>query len=161
MRCSITGRAVTRPSAITPRPSTKRGRQWRNQVSTELEEGQYVLSDGLLYPLFLSIPLRFRHGTPLQCRPQSALVGFGNCCIGQQVFRSGRLHSRETRGNNADSHNTHSGGLANLAGQALFQYSGSFAYWGLSLTGHDESLSWPLSFCAPRSNGRFSCDPMP
>ena len=37
-RCSIIGSAVTRPSAMTPRPSTKRGRQLLNQVSTELGE---------------------------------------------------------------------------------------------------------------------------
>jgi transposase InsO family protein len=44
LRCSIIGSAVTRPSAITPRPSTKRRRQWLNQVSTKLGEGQ----DGLI-----------------------------------------------------------------------------------------------------------------
>ena len=40
LRCSITGSAVTRPSAMTPRPSTKRGRRLLNPVSTELGEGQ-------------------------------------------------------------------------------------------------------------------------
>jgi len=39
-RCSIIGSAATPRSAITPRPSMKRGRQLRNQVSTKLGEGQ-------------------------------------------------------------------------------------------------------------------------
>ena len=107
------------------------------------------------YTLFLSVTLRFRHGIPIQCRPLSVLEGFGNCCIGQQVFRSGRLRIREKRGNTTDSYNKHSEGLVNRAGQAIFQYSGSFGYWGTSLTGHDGSPSLPLSFCAPQSNGRF------
>ena len=34
-------RRVTRPSAMTLRPSTKRERRWLNPVSTELGEGQY------------------------------------------------------------------------------------------------------------------------
>jgi transposase InsO family protein len=38
-RCSIIGSDGTRLSAITPRPSMKRGRQSLNQVSTELGEG--------------------------------------------------------------------------------------------------------------------------
>ncbi|MBC7837145.1 MAG: IS3 family transposase [Nitrospiraceae bacterium] len=36
----IIGSAVTRPLAMTSRPSTKRGWQWLNQGSTELGEGQ-------------------------------------------------------------------------------------------------------------------------
>ena len=39
-RCSIIGGADTRPSAMTPQPSTKRGQRLLNQVSTELGEGQ-------------------------------------------------------------------------------------------------------------------------
>ena len=42
-RCSIIGSAGTRPLAITPRPSTKRGRRWLNPVSTELGEGHPAL----------------------------------------------------------------------------------------------------------------------
>ena len=38
-RSSIIGSADIRPSAMTPRPSTKRGRRLLNQVSTELGEG--------------------------------------------------------------------------------------------------------------------------
>ena len=41
-RCSTIGRVVTRPSAMTPRPSTKRGRLLLNRLSTELGEGQNV-----------------------------------------------------------------------------------------------------------------------
>ena len=40
LRCSIIGSAGIRPLAITPRPSTKRGRRWLNWVSRELGEGQ-------------------------------------------------------------------------------------------------------------------------
>ncbi len=39
-RCSTIGRVGTRPSAMTPRPSTKRGLQSRNLVSTKLGEDQ-------------------------------------------------------------------------------------------------------------------------
>ena len=43
LRCSIIGSAVTRPLAMSPRPSTKRGRQLLNWVSTELGEGHFPL----------------------------------------------------------------------------------------------------------------------
>jgi transposase InsO family protein len=45
LRCSITGDAVTRPSAMTPRPSSKRERQLLNPVSTELGEGQVYFNE--------------------------------------------------------------------------------------------------------------------
>ena len=43
-KCSIIGRAVIRLSAMTPWPSTKRGRLWLNRVSTEVGEGQRTWS---------------------------------------------------------------------------------------------------------------------
>jgi hypothetical protein len=44
LRCSIIESAVTRLLAMTPQPSTKRGRLLLNQVSTELGEGHTYLN---------------------------------------------------------------------------------------------------------------------
>jgi len=49
----------------------------------------------LLLLSFLLMILRFRHGIPLRFRLLSTFDGCGNCCIGQQGFRSGRLRSPE------------------------------------------------------------------
>ena len=51
LRCSTIGGAVTRPSAITPRPSSRQGQLWLNCVSMKLGEGQSVADRSLLLQL--------------------------------------------------------------------------------------------------------------
>lgn len=46
-RYSTIGSVITRPSAISPRPSTKRGQLWHIRVSTELEEGHKLTTISL------------------------------------------------------------------------------------------------------------------
>ncbi len=55
----------------------------------------------------LSMVLQFRHGIPLRFRLLPTLGGCGNDCIAPQVFRSGRLRSRERRGSNEGLRNEH------------------------------------------------------
>ena len=57
-RCSTIGSVVTRPSAMSPRPSSKRGRLWLNQVSTELGEGQSPTARDFLTLLPTGTPRR-------------------------------------------------------------------------------------------------------
>ena len=79
----------------------------------------WVRSDALSTRSSWRMTFRFRHGIPLQFRPLSTLEGCGNCCIDQPLLRSGRPHSRERRGNNANSHNAHSEGLVHRATPAF------------------------------------------
>ena len=141
MRCSITGRAVTRPSAITPRPSTKRGRQWRNQVSTELEEGQYVLSDGPPLPVVLvyTSPIQARHPSSMSPTVTSRGVRQLLHWPTSIPFRPSSL-TRNTRKYRMLPQYTQRGPCKSRRTGTLSIFW-SFAYWGLSLTGHDESLS--------------------